>query len=107
MSNRTRRLLLQAALGGLAAVTMGLAKSRSLLASWPKAAFTSPHTDTALEALIGTSERDLIPSDKIRLEIPDSAENGAIVPLTVDADLQGAESITVLATKNPHPLTSS
>jgi sulfur-oxidizing protein SoxY len=41
-------------------------------------------------------------SDKIKLKAPDVAENGAVVPVTVDAsDLEGATKIQIIATNNP------
>jgi sulfur-oxidizing protein SoxY len=101
--HETRRLLLRT-LGALAAMVVGI--PLRLLAAWPEKAFISVDANSALKALVGASE-ELIPSDKIKLLVPETAENGAIVPLTVEADLPEADSIIVLASGNPHPLTSS
>ena len=43
-------------------------------------------------------------SERIELEIPDVAENGAIVPISVTCDLDKVRSIAVIAEKNPIPL---
>ncbi len=41
-------------------------------------------------------------SDKIKLKAPDVAENGAVVPVTVDASgLEGVTKIQIIATNNP------
>jgi sulfur-oxidizing protein SoxY len=53
------------------------------------------------------TKNDLFLSDKIKLTVPNIAENGAIVPVIVEADLEGVESISLLAVRNPHPLTCS
>ncbi len=104
--NKTRRLWLQAALA-LGALAASLGMPRALLAAWPKAPFTARDADAALRDLFGISETALIPSDKILLDVPDVAENGTIVPVMVTSELEGVESITLLANKNPHPMTSS
>lgn len=101
MIDLIRRQFVRAALatGALAA---GCSVSR---ASWPTGAFTAHEADAALDELLGSSE--FKSSHRIRLSTPDTAENGAIVPVTVTTDLEGVESISLIATRNPHPLTSS
>lgn len=101
MIDLTRRLLVRAALA-TGALVAGCSPSR---ASWPTGAFTAREPDAALNELFGTS--DFEPSNRIRLSAPETAENGAIVPVTVTTDLEGVESISLLATRNPRPLTSS
>lgn len=44
------------------------------------------------------------PSDAILVEIPQNAENGAIVPITVESQLPDTRRILILAEKNPGPL---
>ena len=45
-------------------------------------------------------------SDAVKLKAPEIAENGAVVPVTVDATgVEGATEITLVAAKNPDPLT--
>ncbi len=48
-----------------------------------------------------------IASDKVNLKIPDIAENGAVVPVTVSTDMPDVESISVLVANNPNPLAAS
>jgi sulfur-oxidizing protein SoxY len=40
------------------------------------------------------------PSDQVKLKAPDIAENGAVVPVSVETDMD-AESIAILITENP------
>ena len=44
-------------------------------------------------------------SDAVKLKAPAVAENGAVVPVTVDAStIEGATSVTIVAPNNPDPL---
>ena len=97
-----RRLLLKsgAALAALAALPKAL-----LAAAWPQKAFLSTDGDEALGALLGTNETT--PSDRINLRLPEIAENGAVVPVTVSTTLENVESISIVAEKNPRPLVAS
>ena len=44
------------------------------------------------------------PSDAVKLDVPQMAENGAIVPITVESRLPNTHRILVFAEKNPSPL---
>ena len=44
------------------------------------------------------------PSDAIKLEVPQIAENGAIVPITVESILPNTRRVLIFAEKNPSPL---
>lgn len=61
------------------------------------------------DALAQAMERETaglrpLESDEIRLEAPDVAEDGALVPIAVDCEMSGVESIWVFVEKNPNPL---
>ena len=43
-------------------------------------------------------------SGLVKLEAPDIAEDGSIVPITIESELPGVESIWVFVEKNPSPL---
>ena len=103
-----RRTFLKGSLAGTAvavAVGAGLLTPRAVLAAWPKAAFEAKKVDDVLAKLYGAA--DNTPSDKITIKAPDIAENGAVVPVSVKAGLDGVESIAILAVKNANPLTSN
>jgi sulfur-oxidizing protein SoxY len=103
-----RRIFLKGSLAtgaiGLA-VSAGLITPRMVLAAWPKAAFEAKSVDGAVDSLFGSST--LTASDKIKIKAPDIAENGAVVPISVEADLPDVESISLIAENNATPLTSS
>jgi len=47
-------------------------------------------------------------SDAIKIKAPSVAENGAVVPVTIDASgIEGATVITLVAPKNPDPLVAT
>ena len=106
--NMKRRVFLKGSLAsGMVAVAVGagLVSPRQVLAAWPKAAFEAKSVSDAMNGVVGT---DLAPaSDAIKLDAPDIAENGAVVPVKVTADMDGVESITILAEKNQTPLIAS
>lgn len=108
MTSMKRRVFLKGSLATGAvgiAVSAGLLTPRESLAAWAKEAFEAKDVNSALSGLFGTSE--LAGSDKIKIKAPDIAENGAVVPISVTADIDGAESISILAEKNASPLSAS
>lgn len=108
MTNMKRRTLLKGTLAASAvgmAIGTGLLTPRAVLAAWPKDAFEAKTVDTALNGLFGSAA--LEGSDKIKIKVPDIAENGAVVPVSVEVEMDGVESISIIAEKNVSPLTSS
>ena len=83
----------------------GLLAPRDVLAAWPKKAFDAKKIDAALTALTGSSS--MTNSNKITVEAPDIAENGAVVSVTVKTSIPNAESISVLVGENASPLCAS
>lgn len=99
-----RRLFLKGSLAGSAvgaAVGAGLLAPQSVLAAWPAAAFEAKKVEDAIAGSMGSAVTEA--TDKIKVKAPDIAENGAVVPVTVSTDL-AAESIAIIAEKNPSPL---
>jgi sulfur-oxidizing protein SoxY len=43
-------------------------------------------------------------TDKILIDVPELAENGAIVPLSIESALPGTGQILIFVEKNPYPL---
>jgi sulfur-oxidizing protein SoxY len=103
-----RRIFLKGSLASGAigiAISAGLITPRMVLAAWPKAAFDATNVDSAVNSLLGSTT--LTGSDKIKIKAPDIAENGAVVPISIETDIEGVESISIIAEKNATPLTSS
>jgi sulfur-oxidizing protein SoxY len=108
MIDAKRRILLKGSLGAGAigvAVSAGLLMPRAVLAAWPEAAFKAEDQATALKDLLGSDAVEA--SDKVTIKAPDIAENGAVVPVTVESDVEGAKSISIIASGNNTPLIAS
>ncbi|MET0088459.1 MAG: thiosulfate oxidation carrier protein SoxY [Candidatus Thiodiazotropha sp.] len=103
-----RRIFLKRSLAagsvGIAAAT-GLLAPQQVLAAWNKTAFEAKDLDSALNALLGSA--DMSESGEIKVKAPDIAENGTVVPITVETDMSGVESIAVIASNNPVPLVAN
>lgn len=106
--NQTRRTFLQAtmAAGTIAVATSaGLLSPRTVLAAWPKSAFTATTLDDAMKAISGSTQA--ADSKEISVEAPDIAENGAVVSVTVKSKAANTEQISVLVPENANPLCAS
>jgi len=106
--DRTRRLILQSALAGLV-TGCGLAwwpkDARAADAAlWPKDAFTQKTETDAIKALYGKAAEA---SDQVKLDAPEIAENGAVVPIAVSSALPNVTSISIMVSENPFPLAAS
>lgn len=95
----TLRLLALLGIAGMA----GTARAASA-PGWPEEAFSKKTQDDALRALYG---KPFEASDKVTLEAPEIAENGAVVPISVSSTLPGVTSISILIPENPYTLTAS
>lgn len=95
------RLQRRALIRSLFTAAAVLAVPRWLLAARPDAAFDADNSDTVVKDLFDGS---ITESDQITLKVPDIAENGAVVPVTVSTTLADVESISILVENNPTPL---
>jgi len=87
---------------GLAATAGFLRAPAAWAVEYPSKAFAAKKIDEALKALYGSSQ--VASSDAIKLRTPPVAENGAVVPITINTTLPNVESIAILVEKNPTPL---
>ena len=104
-----RRLILQGALTvalvGLGDIPFSLAPALAAANDkWPDEAFKQKGEAEAIKALYG---RTAEPSDKVKLDAPEIAENGAVVPISVSTTLDGVTSISFLVADNPNALAAS
>lgn len=76
-----------------------------VFASWPKELFYSRN----YEKLIGliTNGAEASESENISIKAPEIAENGAVVPVSVNANIENVKNIAILVDNNPSPLTST
>ena len=72
--------------------------------AWPTDAFQQKSEVDATGKLYGG--KTATPSDKVTLDVPEIAENGAVVPVSVNTSLPKVTSIAVLIPENPFTLTS-
>ena len=103
-----RRVFLKGSLAAGAtgvAVGAGLLTPQAVLAAWPEAAFKAKSVDDAINGAMGSAATSA--SDKIKIKAPDIAENGAVVPVTVVAGIDGAESVAILAEMNGTPMVAT
>jgi sulfur-oxidizing protein SoxY len=105
----TRRLVLKGvtsvALVGFGSLPFSLSP---LLAAandkYPEDAFKQKSDADAIKTLYGKTAE---PSDKVKLDAPEIAENGAVVPISVSSSLADVSSISILVTENPNALAAS
>ena len=97
--DKNRRRLVQ---GLLALTALALVPLRVLARNTEAFQATSP--DSALQSLFG--DKAISDSDEVQLKVPDIAENGAVVPVTVESSLAGVSSISIIVVENPNPLSA-
>ena len=81
------------------------------MAAWPvqllarnTSAFKATAEADVLTALYG--DKTVKESVKIKLKVPEIAENGAVVPVTVSTTLPGVVGISIIVAENPNPLSA-
>ncbi len=105
----TRRLILKGArtvaLVGLGNLPFSLAPALAAANDkYPEDAFKQKSDADAIKALYGKTAE---PSDKVKLDAPEIAENGAVVPISVTTTLADVTSISFLVAENPNALAAS
>ena len=98
----TKRMFVK---GGLALIALASLPVTLLAAAWPKTTFDATTSGDAMNALLGTDVTT--PSDQIDMKVPEIAENGAVVPVTIKTSLQNVQSISIVVKNNPRPIAIS
>ena len=100
-----RRTFLRGTLASSAIMTAmgaGLLAPRTVLAAWPEGIMTAKDVAGATGGGAGEA------SASIKLDVPSIAENGAVVPVKVDATaMSGVESVSILVDSNGNPLAAT
>jgi sulfur-oxidizing protein SoxY len=102
----TRRLILQGA-GAVALIGLGnipFGMTPALAAAndkYPEEAFKQKSDADVIKTLYGKTAE---PSDKVKMDAPEIAENGAVVPISVSTTLTDVTSIAFLVSENPNVL---
>ena len=102
----TRRLILQGAgavaLIGLGNLPFGLTPALAAANDkYPEEAFKQKSDADVIKALYGKTAE---PSDKVKMDAPEIAENGSVVPISVSTTLADVTSIAFLVSENPNVL---
>ena len=105
----TRRVILKGAgavaLVGLGNIPFSLAPGFAAANDkYPVDAFKAKSDTDAIKSLYGKTAE---PSDKVKLDAPEIAENGAVVPISVSTGLTEVTSISILVAENPNALAAS
>ncbi len=104
-ADEVRRLLLKGALAGVGlAVTGSFAFADAEAKDWPSKAFKEKGEAETLKDLYGKAAEA---SDKITLDAPEIAENGAVVPVSVASTLPNVTAISILVLENPNTLAAA
>ena len=105
----TRRLILKGA-GAVALIGLGnglFGFDGALAAAndkYPEDAFKQKSDADAIKSLYGKTAEA---SDKVKLDAPEIAENGAVVPIAVTTTLEAVTSIAFFVSENPNALAAS
>jgi sulfur-oxidizing protein SoxY len=106
-----RRMILKGAVaGGLAGLGLTGGMLTSVYADadakeWPANAFKEKDEAAVLKDLYGKTAATA--SDKINLDAPEIAENGAVVPIAVTSTLPKVTGIAILVLENPNILAAA
>lgn len=102
-----RKFIKTATFVGAAVTTVGTGAliPQRVLGAYAKAAFEATDVSGALNASLGSDQHTA--SGAIQLKAPDIAENGAVVPITVSTDMANVNAISIVASGNASPLTST
>ncbi|MDT8447856.1 MAG: thiosulfate oxidation carrier protein SoxY [bacterium] len=103
--NLSRRMFAKGMLATTAMFAFASSLPKALLAAYNKEAFESNKMADAMKAYYGTAETT--ESDQIKITAPNIAENGAVVPISISSEIDGAESISIFVENNPTPLIGS
>jgi sulfur-oxidizing protein SoxY len=102
----SRRVILRGvasvALVGLGGIAFGAAPALAAANDkYPEDAFKQKSADDAIKLLYGKNAEK---SDKVKLDAPEIAENGAVVPIAVSSTLADVTAIAILVAENPNAL---
>ena len=103
MSLPRRRFLIQ--IPKLLLGFSALLASRLAHANWTLEHFGPSLFEDSFKAFYGN--QTVIDSTEIQIKLPESAENGAVVPISISSDLEQISQIAIWVEKNPTPLAAT
>ncbi len=103
MFNKNKRKFIFQLVSAMFIVTTG--SINKLFASWQGSLFEHQSLNDSLNSLTGKTA--VLDSEKITIKAPEIAENGAVVPVTVNSTIENIKRVAILVDNNPSPLTST
>lgn len=97
--NRRKFLKTSVAFG---VISIALLESSAATAEWLADDFAQGPFDATMKQLL--KGKPIVETDKIQLNIPEIAENGALVPITFSTSLKNILNIAIVVEQNPVPL---
>ncbi|MCF7972008.1 MAG: thiosulfate oxidation carrier protein SoxY [Methylococcaceae bacterium] len=97
----TRRRFVKKILA-LSSYALSLSFSQVSLANWIANHFSRQTINQSITQLF--PDQELQTSNRIRLQLPNTAENGAVVPITISSTIPDVDTLYILSEKNPVPL---
>lgn len=97
-----RRFFLKTLCRWVAAISASLTFPKPALSKWPEQNFAAGDFSTRFRQVFADSP--VVDSQDILINLPDIAENGAVVPITISSELPGIKRVFIWAEKNPTPL---
>lgn len=97
-SNSRRRFLH----GVLALATLAVLPIKLLARN--REAFHAENAADAMAAIFG--DKPVSESAEVKLKVPDIAEDGSVVPISISTDISGVRSISLIVDENPNPLSA-
>lgn len=85
----------------LLAYTSGLLPPVLANMVWKPSHFAAQTLEQAIQQVIG--DQQLLETRKIKLRLPQVAENGKVVPITILSSLKNVENVYLFVEKNPFP----
>jgi sulfur-oxidizing protein SoxY len=107
VENKRREILKAGGGAGVLALAgaVGLVRPGEALAQqWNKTAFETKSLADTVKALGGSGSTE---TPRIQITAPDIAENGAVVPITVESGIARTQAIAILIEKNPNTLSAN
>ena len=102
MSFQPRRNFIKQSAAWLLLLLGPFARTKNSLAASAAERFKTETFAAALTRLF--NDRPIAESELIKLNLPEIAENGAVVPVTIGSELENISRIYLLVEKNPTPL---
>jgi sulfur-oxidizing protein SoxY len=98
-----RRILIKTVLFACLSALSG-SLSKISFAAWTSRDFSSNSYDEVIKQLFNSSS--FFETEQLKVKLPQTAENGAVVPIIISSELDNIQRLYIMVEKNPTPLTA-